>query len=115
MLEHTRKLPTESIRFYGSPQTISLLRKYARNAGAVEASPDSIPVEELFPDLLTNPAGVYLKGIRSRECLTQIQLSEMTGIPRRHISEMESGKRAIGKATAHKLAEALNADYRLFL
>ena len=115
MLEHTKKHPTESIRFYGTPQTISLLRKYARNAGAVEASPDSIPVEELFPDLLTNPAGVYLKGIRSRESLTQIQLSEMTGIPRRHISEMESGKRAIGKATAHKLAEALNAEYRLFL
>jgi len=115
MLKHTRKHPTESVRFYGTPQIIHRLRKYARNAGAVEASQDSIPAEELFPDLLTNPAGVYLKGIRSRECLTQVQLSELTGIPRRHISEMESGKLAICKATAHKLADVLNADYRLFL
>jgi len=47
--------------------------------------------------------------------LTQVALSEFTGIPRRHISEMENGKRPIGKMTANKLAEALNVDYRVFL
>lgn len=115
MLERTKKHPTESVRFYGSPQAIKRLRKYAREAGAIEASGDSIPAEELSPELLTNPQGVYLKGTRYREDLTQVQLSELTGIPRRHISEMEAGKRSIGKATAHKLADALHADYRLFL
>jgi transcriptional regulator with XRE-family HTH domain len=30
-----------------------------------------------------------LNGYRSREGLSQDQLSDMTGIPRRHISEME--------------------------
>lgn len=115
MLEHTRKHRTESIKFYGSPQAIRKLRKYASEAGAVEASVDSVPAEEVSPELLTNPQGVYLKGIRYREELTQVQLSEITGIPRRHISEMESGKRAIGKATAKKLAEALHAEYRVFL
>ena len=74
-----------------------------------------VPAEEVSPDLVTNPHGVYLKGLRYREGLTQVQLSEITGIPRRHISEMESGKRTIGKANARKLAEALKADYRLFL
>jgi plasmid maintenance system antidote protein VapI len=44
-----------------------------------------------------------------------VQLSEMTGIPRRHISEMEHGKRPIGKETARKLAKALDCDYRVFL
>jgi len=44
-----------------------------------------------------------------------MQLSEMTGIPRRHISEMEHGKRPIGKETARKLAKALNCDCRVFL
>lgn len=39
----------------------------------------------------------------------------MTGIPQRHISEMENGKRPVGKTNAKKLAEALNVDYRLFL
>jgi DNA-binding XRE family transcriptional regulator len=115
MLACTKKHPTESIRFYGTPQTIDRLRKYARSAGAIEAPADSVPAEEVSPDLLTNPHGVYLKGLRYREDLTQVQLAEITGIPRRHISEMESGKRTIGKAAARKLAEALKADYRLFL
>ena len=115
MLAHTKKHPTESIRFYGSPQDINRLRKYARTTDVVEATTDTIPVEEVAPDLLSNPHGIYLKGIRYREDLTQQQLAEKTGIPRRHISEMEAGKRAIGKATAHKLAGALNVDYRLFL
>lgn len=115
MLARTKKHPTESIRFYGTSQAIDQLRKFARSAGAIEASVDSIPVEEVSPGLVTNPHGVYLKGLRYREELTQVQLSEITGIPRRHISEMESGKRTIGKASAHKLADALKADYRLFL
>ena len=55
---------------------------------------------------------VALKGIRYRENLTQKQLAEATGIPQRHISEMEAGKRPIGKETARKLAAVLNCDYR---
>lgn len=115
MLEHTKKHHTESIRFYGTPQTINQLRKYALTTGAVEVTADSVPAEEVSPELLTNPHGVYLKGIRIRDELTQVQLSELTGIPRRHISEMESGKRTIGKSVAHKLATALGTDYRMFL
>jgi plasmid maintenance system antidote protein VapI len=39
----------------------------------------------------------------------------MTGIHRRHLSEMENAKRPIGKENAKKLAEALNTNYRMFL
>lgn len=40
----------------------------------------------------------------------------LTGIPQRHISEMENGKRGIGKERARKIAEALHvSDYRFFL
>ncbi len=56
-----------------------------------------------------------LRGSRDKEGLTQAQLSEATGIPRRHISEMEHSKRTIGKDTAKKLATALKTDYRVFL
>lgn len=115
MLERTKKHPTESIRFYGSPDAIKRLRDCAVSAGAIEMSVDSIPAEEVFPDLATNPVGIYLKGSRYRAELTQVQLAEITGIPRRHISEIESGKRAIGKERAKKLAEALHVDYRMFL
>jgi len=58
----------------------------------------------------TFPAAI-LRGSRVMEELTQVQLSEMTGIPRRHISEMETGKRP----SAKKLAKALSCDYRVFL
>ena len=60
-------------------------------------------------------AGTYLSGARYRENLTQVELAERSGIPRRHISEMENGKRPIGKANAKKLAAALDIDPRLLL
>jgi transcriptional regulator with XRE-family HTH domain len=39
----------------------------------------------------------------------------MTGIPQRHISEMEHGRRPMGRGTAKKLAKALNISYRTLL
>ena len=59
--------------------------------------------------------GQALKGARVKEGLTQRALSERTGIPQRHLSEMENGKRSIGKKTAGILAEVLKIDRRLFL
>ena len=59
--------------------------------------------------------GSYLAGFRHREGMTQVKLAERSGIPRRHISEMENGKRPIGKLNAKKLAETLNIDPRLLL
>jgi DNA-binding transcriptional regulator YiaG len=59
--------------------------------------------------------GQILAGARYRENLTQEELSERTGIPRRHISEMENGRRPIGKTNARKLSEVLNVDPRRFL
>lgn len=114
MLERTKKPLTESIQFYGSPSAINRLRKYARTAGVVETS-DTILATTVSPELVTNPHGTYLKGIRYREELTQDQLAEATGIARRHISEMENGKRTIGKENAKKLAAVLHVDYRMFL
>jgi len=73
---------------------------------------DGIDAREVFPD---RSAGTLLAGARYREDLTQVELSKLAGIPRRHISEMENNKRTIGKANARKLAEALNIDYRILL
>ena len=42
-------------------------------------------------------------------------LAELTGIPQRHISEMENGRRPIGKEIAKRLADVLHADYRMLL
>jgi len=47
--------------------------------------------------------------------MTQQQLSKKLNIPQRHISEMENGKRPIGKTNAKRFSEALNIDYRVML
>ncbi|MBM9538322.1 helix-turn-helix transcriptional regulator [Desulfobulbus alkaliphilus] len=77
--------------------------------------PEAAPWQEAFPELQENAPGTYLTGARHREGLTQRQLADRTGIPQRHISEMENGKRPIGKETAKKLADVLEVDYRVFL
>jgi plasmid maintenance system antidote protein VapI len=42
-------------------------------------------------------------------------LAALVGISQTHISEMEHGKRPIGKDMARRLAKVLRADYRVFL
>ena len=59
--------------------------------------------------------GYYLRLYRLRADLTQVLLAEQIGIHQHHLSEMEHNKRAIGKAMAKKLAEALDCDYRKLL
>jgi ribosome-binding protein aMBF1 (putative translation factor) len=82
-----------------------------------QAAPsDSIPWIEAFPGLTDNDIpGHCLVGARYKEGLTQVQLAKLTGIPQRHISEMENGKRTIGRQRAKQLADVLNVNYRIFL
>jgi len=68
--------------------------------------------EELFPDF--HP-GNALRGARTREGLTQAQLAERVGVKIHHISEMENGKRPIGKEMAKRLGKVLNISYKVFL
>jgi DNA-binding XRE family transcriptional regulator len=73
---------------------------------------ETVSLEELFPDL---HQGSAIKGLRLRENLTQEQLAQMIGVKRNNLSEMENGKRPIGKKMARRLAEALKTDYKVFL
>ena len=60
--------------------------------------------------------GKALRIYRENAGLTQTALGErMGGVPRQHISNMENGKRPIGKENAKRLAAALHTDYRVFL
>lgn len=120
---HMKKHPTKAINMtFSGP-----LSRMERALEAMEAlgfrkveedavhSTDSIAWRdsEHFSDLPF--PGSYIAGFRHREGITQVALSEKTGIPRRHISEMENGKRPIGKINAKKLAKILHVDMRLLL
>ncbi len=77
---------------------------------------DTIHWHELFPEYTEKELpGVVLAGSRIKEGMTQKQLAEITGIPQRHISEMENGKRGIGIKRAKIMGKALNVGYRVFL
>ena len=114
MLEPTKKLHTDvELRFLGPVMKKADAIKALRNLGFVNT--ESIPWRESFPEFNENEAGTCLAGIRYREELKQHEVAKRTGIPQRHISEMENGKRTIGKKNAKLLAKVFNVDYRLFL
>jgi DNA-binding XRE family transcriptional regulator len=76
------------------------------------AEDESLPLEEVFPDL---HQGSAIRGLRLREGLTQEQLASRLGVKRTNLSEMENGKRPIGKNMAKRLAQVLKTDYKIFL
>src|SRR5512140_1078598 len=81
-------------------------------AAILGAEDESLPLEEVFPDL---HQGSAIRGLRLREGLTQEQLAGLLGVKRPNLSEMENGKRPIGKNMAKRLAQVLKTDYKVFL
>ncbi len=77
-----------------------------------EKARESVPWEEVYPNF--NPS-VALRGARKKEGLTQEELAKLIGISQTHISEMENGKRTIGKEMAKRFSNILKIDYRVFL
>jgi DNA-binding XRE family transcriptional regulator len=78
----------------------------------LEAEDETLPLEEVFPDL---HQGSAIRGLRLREGLTQEQLAGLLGVKRTNLSEMENGKRPIGKKMAKRLAQVLKTNYKVFL
>lgn len=99
----SRKLPAKEVE-----SLVKLIAALCSSAGNKE----SVPWEEVYPNY---DATVALRGARKREGLTQKQLAQLIGISQTHISEMEHGKRTIGKEMAKRLANSLKVDYRVFL
>ena len=103
-----------------SSSKISKLTDLAKELGIFDTSEgdteDFVPWREAFPEITDeNLPGTCLRGARYKEAITQRQLSEKTGIPQRHISEMENAKRPIGKKNAKLFAKVLNSSYKVFL
>ena len=117
MQAHTKKHPTETaeLRFIGPIVNIARAIETLKPLGFVDMS-DSIPWREAYPECSEEQLiGKALAGARYREGLTQMKLAELVGIPQRHISEMENGKRPIGKEMAKRLEKALGISYKVFL
>jgi hypothetical protein len=114
-----KKPPTEmettELRLIGPALKRQEAIEALRLLGFVDVS-DSVAWRECFPNLPDQEIpGRCLRGARVREGLTQRELSRLIGVPQRHLSEMENGKRPIGKEMAKRLAQALKVGYRVFL
>ena len=77
-----------------------------------EALEPNIPAEEVFAD---STPGKVLSGARGLREMTQAQLASAVDVHKSHISEMERGKRPIGKEMAKRLGKALSMNWRIFL
>lgn len=120
MQAHTKKPPTDKLvplTLMVHPINVDRIRNYVKQIEPEEGDEGSITADEFFDKYFPceSKAGIALRGARKRDGLTQKQLAELTGIDQRHISEMEKGKRGIGKERARKFARVFNADYRVFL
>lgn len=118
MLERTKKPHTDSVTLCATgpaSKRADVVEVLTGLGYSVRDEEDAIPWREVFDVPEEEMPATMLRGARYREDMTQEQLAAATGIPRRHISEMENGKRPIGKQNARKLAEALNVDPRRFL
>jgi len=117
MPELTKKHHTElvDLRVIGPLANRHRALEVLKEMGFVDRA-DSVPWREAFPSIREEHLpGISLLGARTKEGMTQTRLSELTGIPQRHLSMMEHGKRTIGKKNARLLAKVLNVDYRVFL
>lgn len=116
---HTKEMPTIRIEIPAAASAAVQKAFKALGVAWMPVDPSTVrdnvswrEAESLSDDQVP---GKVLSGLRYREGLTQKQLEEMTGIPQRHISEMENNKRPIGKNTAKILAKALDVTYKVFL
>jgi ribosome-binding protein aMBF1 (putative translation factor) len=123
MQARTRKRPTD--RGFGGIIVDKILRgpkenelellKAAKSLGYRQVT-KSIPWREAFSDYADEELpGASLTGARLKEGLTQKQLAEKLGVNQGYVSDMERGKRSIGKGMAKRLGDILDINYRVFL
>ena len=120
MLVHTKK---PLIKISVGKQEFKIPRKEAQAVLALLKSinfsnyPKNKAAEVVYKEIAKNrPKGaVYLRGIRTRENMSQKQLEKITGIPASNISKYESGSRKITISIAKKLAGALNINEKKLL
>lgn len=79
---------------------------------------DTVPWRETLKARFAEGGGepaVMLKSSREIAELTQLELAGKLGIPQSNVAHMESGRRAISKEMAKRLAEIFGVDYKVFL
>lgn len=109
----------------GKSHKLYLVHKEAANAVTVLLNEldesddlnDSVSAEDVFPELKDpkNHPKITFRGIRSKTGLTQKEVAERLEIAQADVSNIERGKRGIGKTLAKRIEKEFGIDYRRFL
>jgi len=128
MSEHTKKHPI-SAREHGSALYVTYHHKtYAipkhivkhyviENKEAKRGQKAPVSVNVLFEklDKQFTKAGALLKGLRVREGLSQVAFAKKIDVTQANLSNMENGRRPIGKTIAKRIEKVFGTNYRYFL
>ena len=112
MLHAEKKNEKVAVCFQVPLDKLEDIKRIVACLGGHESEPTPDNWRDSFPE---RHPGVILRGLRTRDDLTQSELAKKTGMLQSHISEMENGSRSIGKTVAKKFAQVFNTDYKLFL
>jgi DNA-binding XRE family transcriptional regulator len=130
MLVHTRMLHTnirdrdvqDKVYFSYQNKSYAIPKRVAekyRISSALVPHKKGRPVasEKIFSEIENKftKAGVLLKGLRTREGLTQVQFARKIHITQANLSNMENGRRPIGKQIAKRIEKIFKINYRYFL
>ena len=130
MLEHTKKHPikahshggtlivTHHHKTYAIPKDIA--NQYIVPDKKIKKSkkiPKPVTIKALFKKLddKFTKAGALLKGLRLREGLSQIEFAKKIKVTQANLSNMENGRRPIGKIIAKRIEKVFGVNYRYFL
>ncbi|MDX1901612.1 MAG: helix-turn-helix transcriptional regulator [Gammaproteobacteria bacterium] len=78
---------------------------------------ESVSADVVFAEInkkYTRP-GALMRGIRAREEMTQVEMAKKIGVTQSDISQMENGKRRIGRTIAKRIEKLFHIDYRSLL
>ncbi len=128
MSVHTKKRPI-SAHSHGSTLHIThhnktyvipknIVDKYiVENVKPKKLTKSSLPIKAIFDKLdeKFTKAGALLKGLRLREGLSQIEFAKKINVTQANLSNMENGRRSIGKIIAKRIEKVFGTNYRYFL
>ena len=100
---------------YAIPKSVA--KKYIIETKKTVDRKGSISADKVFKnmDQKYGEAGALLRGLRSRENLSQVEFAKKIKVTQANLSKMENGSRPIGKIIAMRIAKAFDVNYKYFL
>ena len=100
---------------YAIPKNIA--KKYVVETKKPLEHTGNIPADKIFKEMdqKYGEAGALLRGLRSRENLSQVEFAKKIKVTQANLSKMENGTRPIGKIIAMRISKAFLVNYKYFL